>query len=203
QDTFLQVGGLKMDTKVWKIYIDQLKDKHTREKLDEIRTAFTYGEVVGIPTETVYGLAGDARNSEAIHKIFSAKGRPGDNPLIVHIHSMEQLEEVTEPLDPKLQSLMNHFWPGPISFILPLKGSMLGGNTGAELTSVAARTASHPLGHGVREDVGFPPAAPSADLSGRPSATGYRHVVDDLNRKVYGFVDSDPATYGLESTVLD
>src|SRR5699024_9358549 len=146
QNTLLQVGGLKMDTKVWEIYIDQLKDKGTEEKLDEIRTAFTYGEVVGIPTETVYGLAGDARNSEDIQKIFSAKGRPGDNPLIVHIHSMEQLEDFTEPLDPKVRSLMNHFWPGPISFILPLKGSILAGNTVAELDSVAVRMPSHPVG---------------------------------------------------------
>ncbi|HIW13537.1 MAG TPA: threonylcarbamoyl-AMP synthase [Candidatus Salinicoccus stercoripullorum] len=192
-----------MDTKVWEIYIDQLKDKGTEEKLDEIRTAFTYGEVVGIPTETVYGLAGDARNSEAIQKIFSAKGRPGDNPLIVHIHSMEQLEDFTEPLDPKVRSLMNHFWPGPISFILPLKGSILAGNTVAELDSVAVRMPSHPVGHAILEHVGFPLAAPSANLSGKPSPTDYRHVIDDLNRKVYGVVESDPAVFGLESTVLD
>src|SRR5699024_9931080 len=109
-----------MDTKVWEIYIDQLKDKGTEEKVDEIRTACTYGEVVGIPTETAYEHERDASNTKANQKIFSANGRPGDNPLIVHIHSMEQLEDFTDPLDPKVRSLMNHFWPGPISFILPL-----------------------------------------------------------------------------------
>lgn len=192
-----------MDTKVWEINIDQLKDRDTKDKLDEIKTAFTYGEVVGIPTETVYGLAGDARNSEAIQKIFSAKERPGDNPLIVHIHSVEQLDDFTESRDPKVKTLMNHFWPGPISFILPLKGSMLSGNTVAELNSVAVRMPSHPVGHAILEHVGFPIAAPSANLSGKPSPTEYRHVVDDLNGKVYGVVASDPATFGLESTVLD
>ncbi|WP_411842646.1 L-threonylcarbamoyladenylate synthase [Salinicoccus sp. HZC-1] len=192
-----------MDTKVWEINIDQLKDKDTENKLDEIKTALTYGEVVGIPTETVYGLAGDARNSEAIQKIFSAKGRPGDNPLIVHIHSVEQLDGFTEPRDPKVKTLMKHFWPGPISFILPLKGSMLSSNTVAELNSVAVRMPSHPVGHAILEHVGFPLAAPSANLSGKPSPTHYRHVIDDLNGKVYGVVASDSATFGLESTVLD
>lgn len=192
-----------MDTKVWEINIDQLKNRDTKDKLDEIKTAFTYGEVVGIPTETVYGLAGDARNSEAIQKIFSAKGRPGDNPLIVHIHSVEQLDDFTELRDPKVQTLMTHFWPGPISFILPLKGSMLAGNTVAELNSVAVRMPSHPVGHAILEHVGFPLAAPSANLSGKPSPTAYRHVIDDLNGKVYGVVASEPATFGLESTVLD
>lgn len=192
-----------MDTKVWEINIGQLKDKDTKDKLEEIKTAFTYGEVVGIPTETVYGLAGDARNSEAIQKIFSAKGRPGDNPLIVHIHSTEQLDDFTVTRDPKVETLMNHFWPGPISFILPLKGSMLSGNTVAELNSVAVRMPSHPVGHAILEYVGFPLAAPSANLSGKPSPTDYQHVIDDMNGKVYGVVASDPATFGLESTVLD
>ena len=192
-----------MDTKIWEIRTEQLKDWTTEEKMKEIRTALEYGEVIGIPTETVYGLAGDARNPEAIHKIFAAKNRPGDNPLIVHIYSMEQLEDFTEPLDLKVRTLMKHFWPGPISFILPLRGSMLASNTVAELDSVAVRMPSHPVGHAILEKVGFPLAAPSANLSGKPSPTHYSHVIDDLNGKVYGVVASDPATYGLESTVLD
>ncbi|TVT27250.1 threonylcarbamoyl-AMP synthase [Salinicoccus cyprini] len=192
-----------MKTKIWDIRTDQLKDEVTASKLDEIKTALEYGEVIGIPTETVYGLAGDARNPEAIQKIFSAKNRPGDNPLIVHVHSMDQLADFTEPLDPKVETLMKHFWPGPISFILPLKGSVLAGNTVAELDSVAVRMPSHPVGHAILEKVGFPLAAPSANLSGKPSPTDFSHVIDDLNGKVYGVVASDPATYGLESTVLD
>lgn len=192
-----------MDTRVWEINVEQLKHKETKGKLDEIKTALIYGEVIGIPTETVYGLAGDARNAEAIQKIFSAKGRPGDNPLIVHIYSTAQLDGFTEQRDSKVQTLMKHFWPGPISFILPLKGSMLSGRTVAELNSVAVRMPSHPVGHAILEHVDFPLAAPSANLSGKPSPTNYSHVIDDLNGKVYGVVASDLATYGLESTVLD
>ncbi|GAB3058156.1 L-threonylcarbamoyladenylate synthase [Salinicoccus sesuvii] len=192
-----------METKIWNIRSDQLGDEMTASKLDEIKTALEYGEVIGIPTETVYGLAGDARNPEAIQKIFSAKKRPGDNPLIVHIHSTAQLAEFTEALDPKVETLMKHFWPGPISFIVPLKGSVLADNAVADLDSVAVRMPSHPVGHAILEKIGFPLAAPSANLSGKPSPTDFSHVIDDLNKKVYGVVASDPATYGLESTVLD
>ncbi len=192
-----------MDTKIWEIETGQLDTVETSEKMDEIKTAFEYGEVIGIPTETVYGLAGDARNPEAIQKIFAAKNRPGDNPLIVHIYDVAQLSEFTEPLDIKVETLMEHFWPGPISFILPLKGNMLASNAVAELDSVAVRMPSHPVGRALLREVGFPLAAPSANLSGKPSPTDYSHVIDDLNGKVYGVVASEPATYGLESTVLD
>lgn len=196
-----------MMTKVWKINESELTDSSDQEsltlKLDEIKTAFTYGEVVAIPTETVYGLAADARNHEAIHKIFHAKGRPGDNPLIIHIHDIAQLEKFTTPLDDRVKKLMEHFWPGPISFILPLMGDYLASNAVAELNSVAVRMPSHPVGRKIIQYADMPLAAPSANLSGKPSPTNAKHVIDDLNNKVFGVVDSESANFGIESTVLD
>ena len=192
-----------LETKVWHISAEELDSPETAEKLEEIKTALTYGEIIGLPTETVYGLAGDARNPEAIQKIFQAKGRPQDNPLIVHIHSIDQLEEFAEIPDERVLKLMRTFWPGPISFILPLKGDHIAAKTVADLRSVAVRMPSHPVGLKILEYTGIPLAAPSANISGKPSPTDYRHVVDDLKGKMYGVVNSTPADYGIESTVLD
>lgn len=194
-------------TKIWKIteadLTDDSKKAEVDEQLEEIKIAFTYGEIIGIPTETVYGLAADARNAEAISKIFSAKGRPGDNPLIIHIHDIKQLEDFTAVLDKRVIKLMEAFWPGPISFILPLKGDYLSSNAVAELDSVAVRMPSHPVGRRILQYADMPLAAPSANISGKPSPTNARHVIDDLENKLYGVVDSESATYGIESTVLD
>lgn len=194
-------------TKIWKITEADLTDDRKKteidEQLEEIKIAFTYGEIIGIPTETVYGLAADARNAEAISKIFSAKGRPGDNPLIIHIHNIKQLEDFTAVLDKRVIKLMEAFWPGPISFILPLKGDYLSSNAVAELDSVAVRMPSHPVGRRILQYADMPLAAPSANISGKPSPTNARHVIDDLENKLYGVVDSESAIYGIESTVLD
>ncbi|CAM4339517.1 L-threonylcarbamoyladenylate synthase [Lacicoccus alkaliphilus] len=192
-----------MKTKVWEISAEELDSPETAEKLEEIKTALTYGEIIGLPTETVYGLAGDARNPEAIQKIFQAKGRPQDNPLIVHIHDINQLEKFAEIPDERVLRLMEAFWPGPISFILPLKGGYITAKTVADLRSVAVRMPSHPVGLKILEYTDIPLAAPSANISGKPSPTDYRHVVDDLKGKMYGVVNSAPANYGIESTVLD
>lgn len=192
-----------MDTKVWQISSDELNSPGTLEKLEEIKTALTYGEVIGLPTETVYGLAGDATNSEAIQKIFNAKGRPQDNPLIVHVHSIEQLKKFAEIPDERVLKLMEKFWPGPISFILPLKDDYIAAKTVADLRSVAVRMPSHPVGLKILEYTDMPLAAPSANISGKPSPTDYSHVIDDLKGKVYGVIASDSADFGIESTVLD
>ena len=198
---------MKRVTKIWKIteadLTDDSKKTEIDEQLEEIKIAFTYGEIIGIPTETVYGLAADARNAEAISKIFSAKGRPGDNPLIIHIHNIKQLEDFTAVLDKRVIKLMEAFWPGPISFILPLKGDYLSSNAVAELDSVAVRMPSHPVGRRILQYADMPLAAPSANISGKPSPTNARHVIDDLENKLYGVVDSESAIYGIESTVLD
>ncbi|CEA03277.1 Threonylcarbamoyl-AMP synthase [Jeotgalicoccus saudimassiliensis] len=194
-------------TKIWKITEADLTNADNQEalleQLEEIKIAFTYGEIIGIPTETVYGLAADARNSEAINKIFSAKGRPGDNPLIIHIHDISQLEDFTAVLDERVLSLMEAFWPGPISFILPLTGDYLSSTAVAELDSVAVRMPSHPVGRKILQHADMPLAAPSANISGKPSPTNAQHVIDDLEDRVYGVVDSESAIYGIESTVLD
>lgn len=193
----------RLDTKVWQISSDELNSPQTAEQLEEIKTALTYGEVIGLPTETVYGLAGDATNPEAIQKIFNAKGRPQDNPLIVHIYSVKQLEKFAEIPDGRVLKLMEKFWPGPISFILPLKDDYIAAKTVADLRSVAVRMPSHPVGLKILEYTDIPLAAPSANISGKPSPTDYSHVIDDLKDKVYGVVASEPADYGIESTVLD
>lgn len=204
---FYILHGVKRMTKVWKINSSDLEDDSQQdaieEKLEEIKTAFTYGEIVAIPTETVYGLAADARNPEAIHKIFQAKGRPGDNPLIIHIHDVSQLDKFTTPLDKRVKKMMAHFWPGPISFILPLTGDYLSTNAVAELNSVAVRMPSHPVGRKIIQYANMPLAAPSANLSGKPSPTNANHVIDDLDNKVFGVVESEASNYGIESTVLD
>lgn len=194
-------------TKIWKITEADLTDNSKKtvleKQLEEIKIAFTYGEIIGIPTETVYGLAADARNGEAINKVFSAKGRPGDNPLIIHIHDISQLEKFTVVLDKRITKLMEAFWPGPISFILPLKGDYLSTNAVAELDSVAVRMPSHPVGRKILQYTDIPLAAPSANISGKPSPTNAQHVIDDLDDKLYGVIDSESAIYGIESTVLD
>lgn len=192
-----------MDTKIWKISTGDLGDGTLLRQMEEIKTAITYGEVIGLPTETVYGLAGDATNPEAIRKIFHAKGRPADNPLIVHVHSIDQLLEFTEISDSRIFKLMEHFWPGPISFILPLKGDYISSKTVADLGSVAVRMPSHAVARKIIEYVEVPLAAPSANISGKPSPTDFTHVIDDLNGKVYGVVESESADFGIESTVLD
>lgn len=198
---------MKKVTKIWKIteadLTDNSKTTALEKKLEEIKIAFTYGEIIGIPTETVYGLAADARNGEAINKVFSAKGRPGDNPLIIHIHDISQLEKFTAVLDERITKLMEAFWPGPISFILPLKGDYLSTNAVAELDSVAVRMPSHPVGRKILQYTDIPLAAPSANISGKPSPTNAQHVIDDLEDKLYGVIDSESAIYGIESTVLD
>ena len=199
--------GVIRVTKIWKITEADLTDDSKQTallgQLEEIKIAFTYGEIIGIPTETVYGLAADARNSEAINKIFSAKGRPGDNPLIIHIHDIRQLEDFTSVLDERVIKLMEAFWPGPISFILPLTGDYLSSNAVAELDSVAVRMPSHPVGRRILQHADMPLAAPSANISGKPSPTNAQHVIDDLEDRLYGVVDSESAIYGIESTVLD
>lgn len=195
-----------MATRKWKLTskdVEEPLSEETVNTLQEIKTALTYGEVIGLPTETVYGLAGNATNSEAIHKIFIAKGRPGDNPLIVHIHDVSQIEKFTEPVHENVKKLMDAFWPGPISFILPLKGGYIASNVVAELDSIAVRMPSHPVARKVLQYVDVPLAAPSANLSGKPSPTNATHVYDDLAEKIYGVIESEPAEYGLESTVLD
>jgi len=161
------------------------------------------GEVVALPTETVYGLAADAMNPEAVEKIFKAKGRPQDNPLIVHIADKSQLNELIGAEIPvKAERLMKRFWPGPLTIIFS-KGSNVPAETSAGLQTIAVRMPAHPLMLAVIELSGLTLAAPSANTSGFPSPTRAEHVYDDLKGKIPLILDGGPCHFGVESTVID
>ena len=160
------------------------------------------GEVVAIPTETVYGLAADAKNDKAIKKIFTAKGRPNDNPLIVHIHSINQVDEFAESIGTKAKQLMKEFWPGPLTLVMKKKDGVSDILT-AGLPTVALRMPQHPVAFSILEQSGLALAAPSANISGRPSPTSAEQVLEDMNGKIPVIVDGGSCEIGLESTVLD
>lgn len=159
------------------------------------------GELVAFPTETVYGLGADARNTQAVENIFTAKGRPSDNPLIVHIADMEMLDELAERVDPISMRLAEAFWPGPLTLVLPLRQGVLSPMVTAGLDTVAVRMPDHPVALSLIAASGCPVAAPSANRSGRPSPTLAKHVREDLDGRIAGLLDGGPTGVGLESTV--
>lgn len=158
------------------------------------------GGLVAFPTETVYGLGGNALDGQAVSKIFSAKGRPADNPLIVHVFSKSQVLEVAE-IDPKAEAFMDGFWPGPLTLVLPAKVAVPKEVT-AGLDTVAVRMPNHPVALGLIERTGLPVAAPSANRSGRPSPTSAQAVYDDLSGKIPLILDAGGTELGMESTVV-
>jgi L-threonylcarbamoyladenylate synthase len=159
-------------------------------------------EVVALPTETVYGLAGNAQSDHAIARIFEAKGRPSDNPLIVHISDRKQLEGLVSFIPENAEKLMNAFWPGPLTIVLP-KGEEVSEKVTAGLSTVAVRMPNHAIALAVIEASGVPLAAPSANLSGKPSPTTANHVYEDLKGKIPGIVDGGSTGVGVESTVVE
>lgn len=190
-----------MKTTIWDVrnYVEELS---TYPQIADIKAVFDADGLVAIPTETVYGLAANALSESAVGKVYKAKGRPSDNPLIVHIYGRHQLTFV-EAVHPAAEQLMEAFWPGPISFILPLKEHMLAPSVTAGHMSVAVRMPSDPTARQLLEFVQLPLAAPSANLSGRPSPTQFRHVYEDLNGRIDGIIQGPDSEVGLESTVLD
>lgn len=161
------------------------------------------GGIVAFPTETVYGLGADATQSEAIERIFAAKGRPSFNPLIVHIGDVSWAEQLAEA-DPRLYKLARAFWPGPLSLVMRRrKTAALAPMVSAGLDSVAIRWPANPIARDLLNAVQRPLAAPSANLSGTVSPTRAEHVVQSLGDKVDLILDGGPCTVGLESTVLD
>ena len=162
---------------------------------------FSAGEVVAVPTETVYGLAGNAYNGETIKKIFEAKGRPQDNPLIVHISDMEMLKEVASVIPGTAYKLADAFWPGPLTMIMK-KSEKVSPVTTAGLDSVGIRMPSDPFAHALIVKTGIPFAAPSANVSGRPSPTDAKTVFEDMNGKIPLVVDGGECFAGVESTVV-
>lgn len=160
------------------------------------------GDVVAIPTETVYGLAGDATNDVAIRKIFEAKGRPSDNPLIVHIASIAQATQFVTVIPETARRLMDAFWPGALTIILPSNGYASPLVT-AGLASIGLRMPNHPVALELIQSSGLGLAAPSANRSGRPSPTTVQHVADDLEGRIAGIIDGGATGIGVESTVID
>ena len=159
------------------------------------------GETVGIPTETVYGLAADATCDEAVAKIFAAKGRPQDNPLIVHIAAMEELEGLVREVPEACKKLAAAFWPGPLTIIMP-RGPKVADTVCAGLDTVAIRMPSHPVAAAVIKKSGLPLAAPSANLSGLPSPTNAHHTFRDLEGRIPLVLDGGECGVGVESTVI-
>jgi len=160
------------------------------------------GEIVAFPTETVYGLGADAFNAAAVEKIFAAKNRPTDNPLIVHIASYDQLESVVTRVPDTAQKLMQAFWPGPLSLVLSKQEKLPAITTGG-LSTVVVRFPKHPVAQKLIAMLGTPIAAPSANLSGKVSPTVASHVYEDLSGRIPLIIDGGPVEYGLESTVVD
>ncbi|TDO95073.1 translation factor SUA5 [Halanaerobium saccharolyticum] len=191
-----RIEGLALDS----VLRNKLKeDQAVIEAADLLKN----GEVVALPTETVYGLAADAMNPEAVKKIFKAKGRPQDNPLIVHIADQSQLGELTAgKTSVKAKKLMEKFWPGPLTIIFS-KNAKVPAVTSAGLQTIAVRMPAHPLMLAVIELSGLALAAPSANTSGFPSPTRARHVYNDLKGKIPLILDGGPSQFGVESTVID
>lgn len=174
-------------------------------KMDAIKEAgeiIRAGGLVAFPTETVYGLGADAMNSEAAARIYAAKGRPSDNPLIVHIADMEQVELVAKEIPVMARKIMEAFWPGPLTVILNKKETVPDGTTGG-LKTVAIRMPSHPDARALIRESRCVIAAPSANTSGRPSPTTAQHVLEDMDGKIPMILDGGPVGIGIESTIVD
>lgn len=180
--------------------------KITSEKefdlLREPAQCLAEGGLVVFPTETVYGLGANAQLAGSVKNIYAAKGRPSDNPLIVHVAAKEQAERVVASVPKSAQRVMDTFWPGPITLVMP-KGENIPFEVTAGLDSVAVRFPSHPVARKLLELAAVPVAAPSANTSGRPSPTKAEHVLEDLDGRVDYIIDGGSCTVGLESTVLD
>ncbi len=159
------------------------------------------GGLVGIPTETVYGLAANALDGAAVAKIFAAKGRPMDNPLIVHISHFEQIYDLVREVPEAAKKLAEQFWPGPLTIILP-KSARIPDEVSAGLDTVAVRFPSHPVARAVIDAAGVPLAAPSGNLSGHPSPTTAVHVMNDMDGRIEAVLDGGPCSVGVESTVV-
>lgn len=169
--------------------------------VEEAARLLKAGQLVGFPTETVYGLAANARNAEASAAIYDAKGRPRDNPMIVHIARLEELYGVAAQVTPQALQLAQAFWPGPLTIILP-RGESIPAVVSAGLDTVSVRMPSHPVARAILKASGLPLAAPSGNLSGRPSPTTAAYMLEDMQGRIPLIVDGGPCSVGVESTVV-
>jgi len=187
-----------MNTKV--IRID--KEKDLDPQLLEAAEVIKNGGLVGIPTETVYGLGANALDASASKKIYEAKGRPSDNPLIAHISCMDELPALVSEIPEAGRKLAEKYWPGPLTMVFPKSDIVPYGTTGG-LDTVAIRMPSDPIANRLIRLAGVPVAAPSANTSGRPSPTKAEHVIEDMNGKIEMIIDGGEVGIGLESTIVD
>ena len=171
-------------------------------EIDRAAAIIKAGGLVGFPTETVYGLGGNALDPEASAKIYAAKGRPSDNPLIVHMSDFSELGVIAAEVPPEAKTLADAFWPGPLTMVLPKKPVVPDATTGG-LKTVAVRMPMDSAALQLIKLSGVPIAAPSANISGRPSPTRWEHVYADLNGKIDAILQGEPCVGGIESTVLD
>ena len=187
-----------MDTR--RILIDPALDM--TPQVAEAAMLIRRGDLVAFPTETVYGLGADALNERAAAKIYAAKGRPSDNPLIVHVCDLDQVSRVARDITDKAWRVMEHFCPGPLTLILNKKEIVPSQTTGG-LSTVAVRMPSHPVAAALIRESGTVIAAPSANRSGRPSPTTAQHVFEDMNTRIPMILDAGVVGIGIESTILD
>lgn len=189
------VEPIERKTRLWELVDDV--------ELREAGEVLALGGTVAFPTETVYGLGADAKNTEAVEAIFAAKGRPSDNPLIVHIADMSQLEGLVTKVNETERRLMEAFWPGPLTVVLPVAPGAVSPRVTAGLSTVGVRMPAHDIALRLIAAAGCPVAAPSANRSGRPSPTLASHVGEDLAGRIDGIVDGGPTGVGVESTVVE
>ncbi len=187
-----------METKIYQITSQAAGSDIIKQAASVIRS----GGLVAFPTETVYGLGADATNPKAAGKIYAAKGRPSDNPLIAHICSYGDLSDIAADIPPEAKMLADMFWPGPLTIILKKQSSIPYETTGG-LDTIAVRMPAHPVALGLIRASGCPIAAPSANTSGRPSPTLASHVAEDLDGKIPLILDGGAVGIGIESTIAD
>jgi L-threonylcarbamoyladenylate synthase len=176
--------------------------KPSSKAIEEAAAIIRKGGLVAFPTETVYGLGADALSSDAVSKIFVAKGRPSDNPIIVHVSSIDDLTKITSEISTRARKLIDRFWPGPLTLLFKRKGNVPD-VTVAGLETVAVRMPRHAVALSLIRVSRTPIAAPSANISGSPSPTTAKHVLADLNGRIELILDGGRTMIGVESTVLD
>ncbi|MCI7618793.1 MAG: threonylcarbamoyl-AMP synthase [Firmicutes bacterium] len=174
----------------------------SEEDIERAAEIIRQGGLVAFPTETVYGLGADALNPEAVGKVYAAKGRPSDNPMIVHISSKDDLTRLTFEITEDMKKLADVFWPGPLTMVVPARPVVPKVTTGG-LDTVAVRMPSDLTAASLITASGVPIAAPSANLSGKPSPTTARHVIDDLDGRIDAIIEGGDCQVGIESTVVD
>ncbi len=187
-----------MQTKLWLLDKNKSLDAQLKEAAEFIKK----GELIAFPTETVYGLGADGLNSEACKKIFAAKGRPADNPLILHIAKLQEIFPLSSALSASAEALMEAFWPGPMTMIVH-KSDIIPQVVTAGLDTVAVRFPSHPIANRLIALSGCPIAAPSANKSGKPSPTTAGDVLADMEGVIAGVIDGGTSDIGVESTIVD